>query len=150
MLPVNVSAFLDAFRCWARAQPDIEAVALVGSYARNAATESSDVDLVILTSEVDRYLRDRSWLSLFGEAAECREEDYGRVTSVRVFYGGGLEVECGFTTPDWAEVPIDEGTLPVVTDGVKILEDPQGIIARMQREIKSTRSEGATPLRGSA
>jgi predicted nucleotidyltransferase len=68
MLPVNVSAFLEAFGRWARAQPDIEAVALVGSYARNAAIESSDVDLVILTSGVDRYLRDRSWVSLFGEA----------------------------------------------------------------------------------
>lgn len=128
---MNVSAFLEAVGRWARTQPDIEAVALVGSYARDAATESSDVDLVILTSGVDRYLRDRSWVSLFGEAGECREEDYGRVTSVRVFYRGGLEVEYGFTTPDWAEVPIDEGTLRVITDGMKVLHDPRGLLAAL-------------------
>ena len=134
---VSVSAFLEAFSRWARAQPDIEAVALVGSHARGAATDGSDVDLVILTNRVDRYLRDRSWVSVFGEPAECREEDYGRVTSVRAFYESGLEVEYGFTTPDWAEAPVDEGTLRVVTGGMKVLHDPRGIIARMQREITS-------------
>jgi predicted nucleotidyltransferase len=135
---MKVSAFLEAFVRWARTQPDIVAVALVGSYARGAATESSDVDLVILTPGVDRYLRDRSWVSLFGGAADCREEAYGRVTSVRAFYEGGLEVEYGFTTSDWADAPVDEGTLSVVTGGMKVLYDPRGIVARMQREIGSS------------
>ena len=133
----SVSAFLETFSRWARSQPDIEAVALVGSHARDAATEGSDIDLVILTSGVDKYLRDRSWVSVFGESAECHEEDYGRVTSVRVFYESGLEVEYGFTTPDWADAPADEGTVRVVTGGMKVLHDPRGIVARMQREIAS-------------
>jgi hypothetical protein len=138
VLPVNVSAFLDTFIRWASAQPDIEAVALVGSYARGEASEGSDVDLVILTSNVDKYLRDRSWISVFGDVTECREEDYGRVTSVRAFYGGRLEVEYGFTTPDWADAPIDAGTLRVVTDGMEVAYDPQGIVAKMRREILSS------------
>lgn len=83
------------------------AVGLVGSYARGAATDGSDVDPVILTSKADKYVRDRSWVSVFGEVAERRVEDYGRVTSVRAFYDGGLEVEYGFVTPDWAGSPID-------------------------------------------
>ena len=90
---VSVAAFLETFSRWALLQPDIEAVALVGSHARDSATEGSDIDLVILTSGVDKYLRDRSWVSVLGESAECHEEDYGRVTSVRVFYESGLEVE---------------------------------------------------------
>ena len=138
MLPVNVSAFLDTFSRWAGAQPDIEAVALVGSYARGEASVGSDVDLVILTPNADRYFRDRSWVSIFGEFAGYREEDYGRVTSVRAFYESGLEVEYGFTTPAWAEPPIDAGTLRVVTGGMKVVYDPQGIIGRMQHEIGSS------------
>ena len=138
MLPENVSAFLDTFCRWASVQPDIEAVALVGSYARDGATAGSDVDLVVLTSDVDRHVRDRSWVLLFGEPLECLEEDYGRVTSVRAFYSGGLEVEYGFTTPDWAEAPIDPGTRQVVANGMKVLYDPHGIIARLQGEIRSS------------
>ena len=137
MLRMGVSAFLEAFAQWGHSRPDIDGVALVGSYARGAATEGSDVDLVILTSVVDRYLRDRSWVSMFGEAAESHEEDYGRVKSVRVCYRSGLEVEYGFTTPDWADTPVDEGTLSVVTNGMKVLHDPHGIIARMQQEMTS-------------
>jgi predicted nucleotidyltransferase len=135
-VPVNVSDFLDTFRCWASAQPDIEAVALVGSHARGTAAEDSDVDLVILTPDVDRYLLDQSWVSLFGDVAECREEDYGRVTSLRAFYGLGIEAEYGFAAPDWAAAPIDAGTLRVVTDGMEVLYDPRGILAGMKREIE--------------
>lgn len=135
-MPVNVSAFLDSFSSWASSQPDIEAVALIGSHARGTAAEDSDVDLLILTPDVDRYLLDRSWVSLFGEVAECREEDYGRVTSLRAFYGRGIEAEYGFAAPDWASAPIDVGTLRVVRDGMEVLYDPRGILAEMKREIE--------------
>jgi hypothetical protein len=136
MLPAKILAFLDALCRWAHSQPDLAAIILVGSYARGAASEDSDVDLVILTPDVDRYLRERSWASSFGEATGWRQENYGRLTSVRVFYDGGLEVEYGFSTPDWAESPIDAGTLSVVMDGMEVLYDPQGIVAALQREIE--------------
>jgi hypothetical protein len=132
VLPATISAFLEAFCDWARSQPEIEAVALVGSYARDAPKEDSDVDLVILTRAVDRYVRDRKWISLFGQVSECHDENYGRVTSVRSFYENGLEVEYGFSKPDWADTPINAGTLRVISQGMKVLHDPHGIIARMQ------------------
>ena len=110
----------------------MKAVALVGSYARDAATQDSDVDLLILTTEVARYTSDRSWLSLFGEVAECVVEDWGKVTSLRSFYEDGLEVEYGLSTPDWAKRPMDAGSLRVVSDGMKILFDPQNILGTVQ------------------
>ena len=118
---MNVSVFLEAFSRWARSQPDIEAVALVGSLARETATEGSDIDLIIVTYGPDRYLCDWSWVSMFGEVAACQKESYGKVTSIRAFYGGGLEVEYGFTMQDWAAAPIDAGTLRVVAGGIKAL-----------------------------
>jgi hypothetical protein len=137
VLSATISAFLEAFCDWARSQSEIEAVAMVGSHARDAPKEDSDVDLVILTRVVDRYLRDRKWISLFGQVTQYRDENYGRVTSVRSFYENGLEVEYGFTTPDWADTPIDAGTLRVISQGMKVLHDPHGIIARMQAGLKS-------------
>jgi len=132
---MNVSAFLEAFNCWASAQTDVKAVALVGSYARDAATEGSDVDLLILTIDVSKYINDLSWVSLFGEAPECSVEDWGKVTSLRTFYTGGLEVEYGFATPDWAKRPMDAGSLQVVSDGMKILFDAQNILSTVQQEV---------------
>jgi uncharacterized protein len=54
-----VSRLVEAFTAWISAQPDVQAAALVGSYARNAATAQSDVDLLILTTEVEKYFRNR-------------------------------------------------------------------------------------------
>lgn len=134
---MNVSAFLEAFKHWASSQPDVKAVALVGSYARDAATKGSDVDLLILTTDVAKYISDHSWVSLFGDVAECRVEDWGKVTSLRTFYKDGLEVEYGFSTPHWAKRPMDAGSLQVVSDGMKILFDAQNILSLVQQEVLS-------------
>jgi predicted nucleotidyltransferase len=136
---MNVSAFLELFAQWAGAQPDVKAIALVGSYARDAATSSSDVDLLILTTDVAKYIGDQSWVSQFGEVAECLEEDWGRVTSVRIFYRDGLEVEYGFSTLDWADMPIEAGSFRVVSDGMKVLYDPLEILSAVEREVLSSR-----------
>jgi hypothetical protein len=84
-----------------------------------------------LTTDAIKYLNDRSWLSLFGEVSECRVEDWGKVTSLRAFYKDGLEVEYGFSTPDWARRPMDAGSLQVVTKGMKILFDAQNILSKV-------------------
>jgi uncharacterized protein len=123
--------FLESFIQWAEGQPDISAVVLVGSYARNAPTEDSDIDLVILTSAVKKYLHERSWLAAFGDLTNYRTEHYGKVTSLRAFYDDGLEVEYGFATPDWAKPPIDKGTLQVLKKGMRVLHDPVGLLARI-------------------
>jgi len=133
---MNIEAFLFAFERWTRAQADIEGVGLVGSHARGTATEESDVDLLILTIKRERYFLDRTWVSLFGEIGRSQVEDWGKVASLRIHYRNGLEVEYGFATPEWAGSPIDEGTLRVVSDGIKILYDPNGLLGRVQQQAK--------------
>lgn len=117
----QIKDFLDAFTHWASAQSDIEAVALVGSYAREAATDTSDIDLVLVVDDPQRYLADTGWSTQFGTVAQQQIEDYGLVTSLRVWYAGGQEVEYGLTTPAWIQPPLDEGTQRVIQDGMKIL-----------------------------
>jgi len=51
---------------WAATQPDIRAVIAVGSRARGEADRWSDLDLLMFTSERERYL-DPGWLRAFGE-----------------------------------------------------------------------------------
>jgi predicted nucleotidyltransferase len=105
------------------------AVALVGSYARGTAKPTSDVDLVILTSCPQRYLQATGWTTAFGPVAGQAIEDWGKVTSLRVWYEGGEEVEFGITTPEWVAHPIDEGTRKVISDGIRILFDRHDYLA---------------------
>lgn len=134
---MKVTSFLEAFGCWARAQPDIEGAALVGSHARNTATEESDVDLMILTTGIASYFENRSWISQFGDVGECKVENWGLVKSLRAFYKDGTEVEYNFSTPDWAGVPVDTGTYHVVADGMKIIYDPQCVLKTLQEIVSS-------------
>jgi predicted nucleotidyltransferase len=67
--------FLTAFIGWASEQPDVQAIALVGSYARGAARDDSDIDLVILTDQPPQYLDDVQWIDRFGVVEKQQTED---------------------------------------------------------------------------
>lgn len=118
---------------WAEGQPDILALVLVGSWARGAATDSSDIDLVMVTTNPDFYLKNKDWAAQFGVVEKTRLENYGLVTSRRVWYGGGLEVEFGVTEKRWVAEPLDPGTRKVIHGGMRILFEREKILGRHLR-----------------
>jgi uncharacterized protein len=112
--------------------PDIRGLALVGSWARGSARADSDVDLVVLTSHPDRYLADDDWTAALGDAEVLDTQAWGVLTERRLLLKGGLEVEVGIAEPTWAATdPVDPGTRRVVTDGLRILHDPDGRLAAL-------------------
>ncbi len=137
-VPINamttnkINHFLEDVTNWASKQPDIQALALVGSYARDAAKETSDVDLVLIVADRSLYLQDTSWVQQFGSVKEQQIEDYSLLISVRVFYMDGLEVEYGITDERWSAVPLDEGTRRVTADGMRVLFERGNILSRHQ------------------
>jgi hypothetical protein len=76
---------------------------------------------VLLTDQPQKYLEDSDWPERFGRVEKYQIEDYGKLTSLRVWYLGGLEVEYGISTPDWAAQPLDSGTQEVIADGMLVL-----------------------------
>ena len=131
----QVNRFLKEFVEWAHTQTDIQAVALVGSYARNTATATSDIDLVEITSRPDNSMRDLGWTRRFGTGLRHQVEDYGKLVAVRVGYADGREVECGITDESWAALPLDDGTRSVISDGMRVLFEPEPLLSRHQGEI---------------
>lgn len=115
---------------WAEGEPDVRAVALVGSHARGHARSDSDVDLVVLVDDVARRLGSREWLTAFGRVTSVEHEDWGLVQSLRVQYGDRLEVEFGLASTDWATPPIDARTAAVIRDGLMAVWDPDAWFAR--------------------
>ena len=128
----KINQFLNAVTQWASNQADIQALALVGSHARNAAKATSDVDFVLITTEPNLYLKDTRWAQQFGTVKKQQIEEYGLLISIRVWYTHGPEVEYGITSEGWAAVPLDEGTRRVIADGMRILFERRNILSRHQ------------------
>jgi predicted nucleotidyltransferase len=131
MTRLRVEQFLKEFVDWGTDQSTIEAIALVGSYARGTATETSDVDLVVLAHQPGLYLHERTWTDAFGEVLNQQVEDYGKLISLRVHYADGLEVEYGLTDPNWAALPLDEGTREVISRGMKVLFEREPVLSSL-------------------
>ena len=136
----QVTSLLNDLTKWAESRPEILGVALIGSYARDEATVDSDVDLVLLTSAPKEFIEKPEWIKDFGVVKSYQVEDWGLVTSLRVYYQKDLEVEFGMTTSEWVSEPIDEGTRLVTDDGMKILLDKFALLSRALREGSNRRS----------
>jgi uncharacterized protein len=129
----EVERLLEHAASWAAAREDVAAAALVGSWARGAARADSDVDLVLLTESPARYTEDESWIEeLAAGASVVRRADWGAITERRLRLPSGLELEVGVGRPSWAGVdPVDAGTRRVVTDGMRPLHDPRGLLGAL-------------------
>ena len=125
-IDLNVRAFLQSVVIWAKNEPGLMALALVGSYARGEASPESDVDLILLLRNPKEYLKDRDWISEFGEPGHIVQEEWGKVTSLRVLYADGLEVEYGLSNLEWGSDPSDDGDAQVIENGLVVLYEKNG------------------------
>ncbi|HVJ65426.1 MAG TPA: nucleotidyltransferase domain-containing protein [Bdellovibrionota bacterium] len=133
---MNPHEFIESVVDWAKEVKSISSVLLVGSYARGNPKPNSDIDLVILSEGKDNLVSNPTWVKFFGPCEKISTEDWGALSSIRVFYSSGLEVEFGISTPAWASVaPMDSGTLGVVRDAAKILWDPRGELDQLLKMI---------------
>ncbi len=132
----SIKPFLDQVVQWAGSQADIWAVLLVGSYARQAAKDTSDIDLVLLSDDPAQFLKDTRWSGQFGQVERQQMEDYGLLVSLRVWYRGGSEVEFGISSPAWASLPMDAGTKEVLEDGYLLLYERTPWLSEVLNKIK--------------
>ena len=132
---------------WAKTQPTIQAVAVVGSHARGTARAESDIDLMLLATNPQAFRADVAWLdaidwnAIGSRPMKWQDEDYGELWSRRLWLEqNGGEVEFGFASPSWADVnPLDPGTRRVIADGCCILHDPKKILSRLCAAVSGPR-----------
>lgn len=131
------SGILRTFVEWAKAREQIRGVALVGSYARNQARAGSDIDLVLLTEHPNDFrnaalLTTIDWPGAGVHPTKWADEEYGVVWYRRIWLTREFELEVAFAPLSWAEVsPIDKGTERVISDGCRVLYDPDGLLNRL-------------------
>lgn len=124
------------FKEWAIHQLDIKGIALVGSFARGDFHSESDVDLVIITPTKDSIIQSIHDNFTFNKIVRFEIEEWGILTSLRVYYSGGLEVEYGVVSGDWVREPLDKGTKNVVSNGFKVILEKEKIFESVIRFLK--------------
>lgn len=142
MTPVQAEALAGQVTAFARAEPGISAAAVCGSWARGEARPSSDLDIVLLAADPDRW-RDLQLLAarlLPGsgfDLAAARAADYGAVWSAHLRLRPEAELELSFAAPGWACAdPVDPGTRAVVEGGFRVLLDERGAFERLLAAVR--------------
>ncbi|MEO0561071.1 MAG: nucleotidyltransferase domain-containing protein [Chloroflexota bacterium] len=133
----QLGALTDVVEGWAQQTSAIRAVALVGSYARGAQRPDSDVDLILLAQDplafrATGWITQFDWSGLDTDVDRWVDREYGAVWSRHVHLTNGLDVEFSFGELSWAATdPVDPGTRKVMTDGHRVLYDPDGLLAML-------------------
>jgi uncharacterized protein len=135
---------IEQVAAWAITQPDIVALALVGSWARGNPTKRSDIDFMILSETPGARLTGIHWTKemcrtyLSSPLKDWKNGFYGLVWSRHILLRNGQRIELSFAARSWANVsPLDPGTRQVVQDAFQILYDPEGMLARLQASARA-------------
>jgi aminoglycoside 6-adenylyltransferase len=138
--PLGAVEFIARVRSWAEDQADVRGVVLVGSQARDdpGADEWSDVDVVIVSTDAERYLGSTDWLQEFGpfEITVVEGTAVGDYFERRVLFTSGLDVDVTVLTPSVLDAAM---TIPEVADvrrrGFRVLVDKDEIVTRTERDL---------------
>lgn len=64
-----------------------------------------------------------------GARSVVRARRWGAITEHRIVLASDLELDVGIGEPSWAATtPVDPGTRRVVSDGMRIVHDPDGLL----------------------
>lgn len=131
----SFDVFISKVKRWGEQSKEINAIILVGSYARGTHSKSSDIDLVILTNDKENMISNPMFINQFGKQSKMGIEYYGAVTSIRVFYEEGFEVEFGIAEISWIAQPLDSGTRQILDEGYKVIIDKGNYFESIKKEI---------------
>ena len=132
-----------ALRQWGTDVADCRGIAVVGSFARGAPRTGSDLDLVLLCERPERF---GPWLATVPALAPARflhRRAWGPVTELRLRRRSGLHVDVGIAPLSWATSdPLDLGTARVLRDGVRIVHDPDRLLAVAADAARTSAPQG--------
>ena len=130
---------------WGQQQADIRALIVIGSRARTtlSADDWSDLDILMLTEDVARYIESAAWLQTFGTPLltfieRTFEGGYER----RVLYEGFLDVDFALDTPSAGEKLLQSPEVMhgIFKRGYRFLLDKDGWEPRLAAAVASAQA----------
>lgn len=138
--PLTYENLESRIAAWAATQPDIRAVLLIGSRARETADRWSDLDTIILTTDAERYAADDGWLREFGQVwLTAREKtDPGHDEWYALYEGDDGDA----LKLDAVLIPVDDPALDL--DALLAIFPYQGVLSRGCRVLYDSADEPRT------
>jgi len=140
---------LERFVKWAEGCPDIRAAVIVGSRARvdQPADEWADLDIIVITTDPDRYLSRTDWLENIGNPVLTFVEPTatGDEMERRVLFEGMLDVDFSIIPKENADQLLQSGVTPQIAAeivntfgrGMRVILDKDGMAAQFRAPISS-------------
>jgi aminoglycoside 6-adenylyltransferase len=129
--PASLAELQERIVAWAEAASDVRGVLMVGSQARidRPADEWSDLDLVLIATDPDRYLDSTEWLAAIGPAwVSFVEGTIVRTRERRVLFEGARDVDFNFFTPEqFQQIFHARPASTVLHRGARVLVDKDGL-----------------------
>lgn len=125
---IDYKEVMNRVRLWGEQEEDIRSIFVVGSMARSdkPADEWSDLDLAIVSSDVEKWLQREDWILLFGnpQISFIEESPVGGLLERRVMFEGGSIVDFNFMKLEMAKPFLgSDAAREVIARGVKVLLD---------------------------
>jgi len=126
------------FVTWAQAEPNIRAAIVIGSRARtdHPADEWADLDIIVFTTDVERYIASTDWVENVGvHWLSFVERTPGGGWERRVLFDGGLDVDFALN-PATDLTHLATGVIPpdaadVIRRGGRVLVDKDDLLAQL-------------------
>lgn len=148
-------ALEDSVVAWASRQPDVHAVLVVGSRARadRPADEYSDLDLVMFAADPDRFIDRDDWLVNIGPVVMSFVEQtaVGSWRERRAVFEPMLDVDFAVVPATMLDIdfsvpgPVADVVRPVIDRGYRVIHDPAGRLAPLDRILPSPATAWTLP-----
>ena len=135
------------FTAWAEGEEGVRAAAVIGSFARvdHPADAWSDLDIVVIARDPDRYRDSTAWVSRVGEPwlTFVEATAAGGAWERRVLFDGGLDVDFALLAVDAVRTMVADGLPADVSEalkrGLRTLFDKDGLVAELQAAVAPSR-----------
>jgi len=136
---------VERFARWAKTCSDISAVVIVGSRARvdHPADEWADLDIMVVTTDPERYLSTIDWLENIGKPLLTFLEPTatGGQMERRVLFEGMLDVDFSIIPKRIVEQLLQNKIPPQIAEifsrGIRVLVDKDGMAAQFPVQVSS-------------
>jgi aminoglycoside 6-adenylyltransferase len=123
---------------WAQTDAGTRAAIIIGSRARadHPADEWSDLDMLVVTPDLQRYAATTDWLESIGNPwLTFVEQTLGGGIERRAVFEGGLDVDFALVPTEWVRQIVSTGVPPDLADiirrGVRVIVDKDGLAAQL-------------------